>query len=668
MSELVNSKISKEGYFHQKRVVFEGSPASNGLGENLTCLRVSKKAVIDAGTLPYSKDDSIVLEHIFISHSHLDHILGLAFYVDNNFYRLEKTVNIYGTKETIENLQNHFFNNKIWPDFTKIKLKDGVTPSISLNVINLGDKIELESEDVTLEPVPSYHMEGSCGFIVSHKGNSIYFTSDTKSDPRIAELINSRADIKQVIVDVSYTSDYNKLANDSSHMTPEILKDFQKLVREDVIFHIYHLKPNQYREIIKDIEKHGVLKNGGMILHNGTSIPYDISDAVSDRKNLNNDEKLDELFKCFTNAAKEKDPEKVVSMLGNMVRSIICADRCSFWLVDDDKKHITARVADGADSKKLQVEIGKGIVGKCILLKQEILENDPYSNSDFNKESDRATGYLTKSIISVPVYGDDKEKPIGAFQALNKLTTITNAFCEEDLDYVRLAADYAGKIYEAVKLNKEIDDTQKEIILAVAGVIEGKSNETGRHVHRVAQYSKVIAKALKDKNDKNIKMVGEWKFTDNDISYIEFGAPMHDLGKIAIPEAILNKPGRHTEEEFKIMKTHSTEGYKMLNHSERPFMKAAAVIAHEHHEKYGGGGYPRGIKGDKIHPYARIVALADAFDAMVSKRCYKEAYSLDDTFAEILRCRGGHFDPDVVDVFLENKEKFVKIFEQLKDV
>jgi response regulator RpfG family c-di-GMP phosphodiesterase len=105
-------------------------------------------------------------------------------------------------------------------------------------------------------------------------------------------------------------------------------------------------------------------------------------------------------------------------------------------------------------------------------------------------------------------------------------------------------------------------------------------------------------------------------------------APMHDIGKIATPDAVLLKPGRLTPEEWEIMKQHPTVGLQILDGSQRPILKAAAVIAHQHHEKYDGSGYPQGLKGEDIHPYARIVAVADVFDALTHKRCYKEAWPI----------------------------------------
>lgn len=143
---------------------------------------------------------------------------------------------------------------------------------------------------------------------------------------------------------------------------------------------------------------------------------------------------------------------------------------------------------------------------------------------------------------------------------------------------------------------------------------------------------------------------------------------MHDLGKIAIPDAVLNKPGRFTDEERKIMNTHAELGYNILKGSERKLLKAAAIVAYQHHEKWNGTGYPNGLKGEEIHIYGRITALADVFDALGSDRVYKKAWDDERIFSLFKEERGEHFDPQLVDLFFEHKEEFLEIRENFKDV
>jgi response regulator RpfG family c-di-GMP phosphodiesterase len=148
---------------------------------------------------------------------------------------------------------------------------------------------------------------------------------------------------------------------------------------------------------------------------------------------------------------------------------------------------------------------------------------------------------------------------------------------------------------------------------------------------------------------------------------LEMAAPLHDLGKIGIPDAILNKPGRLTEDEWAVMQTHAALGYALLRNSRRPILQAGAIIAHQHHEKYDGLGYPRGLKGEEIHLYGRIGALVDVFDALASNRCYKRAWPIDAVMAYIGRERGSHFDPRLVDILTDQLDVFVAVREQYPD-
>jgi len=202
-------------------------------------------------------------------------------------------------------------------------------------------------------------------------------------------------------------------------------------------------------------------------------------------------------------------------------------------------------------------------------------------------------------------------------------------------------------------LNKDIVETQREIIFTMGSIVEAKSKETGNHVKRVAKYSEVIAKKC-----------GLGK---KEIALLVEASPMHDIGKIAISDSILNKAGLLTEDEFMIMKTHAQLGYDILKNSTRELLKTAAIIAYEHHEKWDGSGYPRGLKGEDIHIYGRITAVADVFDALGSDRVYKDAWSIDDILKYFQEERGLHFDPKLVDIFFENIDEILEIKESLAD-
>ena len=203
-----------------------------------------------------------------------------------------------------------------------------------------------------------------------------------------------------------------------------------------------------------------------------------------------------------------------------------------------------------------------------------------------------------------------------------------------------------------VELNKEIIFAQKEVISTMGAIGERRSLETGLHVKRVSEYSKLLA-----------LMYG---LSESDAEELKMASPMHDIGKIGIPDNILNKPGKLTQEEFSIMKTHSQLGYEMLKHSHQKLLKAAAIIAHQHHEKYDGSGYPNGLKGKEIHIYGRITAIVDVFDALGHDRVYKKAWPFEDIIKLLMDGRAKHFDPALIDIFIENSDEFLKIQEEFK--
>jgi len=211
-----------------------------------------------------------------------------------------------------------------------------------------------------------------------------------------------------------------------------------------------------------------------------------------------------------------------------------------------------------------------------------------------------------------------------------------------------------AKLYEVESLQQEIEETQKEVIFTMGSIGESRSKETGNHVKRVAEYSKILALhyGLGEEESEMLKQV----------------SPMHDIGKVAIPDAVLNKPGRFDPEERAVMETHAELGYDMLKASQRTLLKAAAIVAHEHHERYDGKGYPRGIAAEEIHIYGRITAVADVFDALGSDRCYKKAWEDEKIFKLFKEEKGKQFDPQLIDIFFEHLDEFLQVRDQFQDI
>jgi len=193
---------------------------------------------------------------------------------------------------------------------------------------------------------------------------------------------------------------------------------------------------------------------------------------------------------------------------------------------------------------------------------------------------------------------------------------------------------------DLLDINREMATTQKELLLTLSGVVESRSRETANHVTRVAELCRLLGKSL--------GLSGEA------IETLVAAAPMHDVGKIAVPDAILSKPGPLTAEERSTMQLHTETGYRILHSSERPLLRAAAVIAREHHERWDGQGYPNGLAGEAISLNGRIVAICDVFDALINARVYKPAWPSDRVVEQLRQDRGTAFDPQLIDHFLEN--------------
>jgi response regulator RpfG family c-di-GMP phosphodiesterase len=212
---------------------------------------------------------------------------------------------------------------------------------------------------------------------------------------------------------------------------------------------------------------------------------------------------------------------------------------------------------------------------------------------------------------------------------------------------IRIYANNIAVGFDNISLAREIINTQKEVILTLGEIVETRSQETAHHVTRVAEVCYLLAK----KNEMDEKTC----------DLLRLATPMHDVGKIGVPETILNKAGKLTDAEFEVMKNHARTGYEILKKSNRPIMKAAAVVALQHHEKWDGSGYPQGLSGENIHIYGRIAAIADVFDALSHKRCYKNAWDMDQIVDLFGKESGRHFDGRLTEIFLSNIKEFEAI-------
>lgn len=266
---------------------------------------------------------------------------------------------------------------------------------------------------------------------------------------------------------------------------------------------------------------------------------------------------------------------------------------------------------------------------------------------NFNGDYDKIISTVKEGkVVNITMSNISKNGKV--FTTISKIYPIKN-LKGTIIEYIFVLND----ITNIINLNNEIIDAQKDVVFTLGAIGETRSNETGLHVKRVAEYSYLLAKL--------------YGLSEEESQLLRQASPMHDIGKVGIPDTILNKNGRLTPEEFEIMKTHVQLGYEMLKHSKRDILKASAIVAKEHHEKYDGTGYPLGLKENEIHIYGRITAVADVFDALGHDRVYKKAWPLSDICDFLNNEKGKHFDPVLIDLFFKHKEEFLEIKERLND-
>ena len=219
-----------------------------------------------------------------------------------------------------------------------------------------------------------------------------------------------------------------------------------------------------------------------------------------------------------------------------------------------------------------------------------------------------------------------------------------------DLDLLKLKKAYR----DLEEAHRQIRESHIEMIFNLAIAAEYKDPDTGNHILRISDYATELAKSL--------------RLPQDEIDTLRYASPMHDIGKIGIPDHILKKPGKLTAAEWEVMKQHTVIGSRIFQNSKSPLLKAIAEISITHHERFDGSGYPGGLKGKKIPLFGRIVAVADVFDAVISKRCYKEEWSFKEGFDYVKSLAGTHLDPELVEVFVGIHENIRGIYDANKAI
>ncbi len=358
------------------------------------------------------------------------------------------------------------------------------------------------------------------------------------------------------------------------------------------------------------------------------------------KKRVNRLEHLIEVTK-FVNSTLEL--KKLLDSILQISTDTLNAEAGSIFLVDEEKNELVIAAATGEKKEKIKeirVPVGVGVVGWVVREEKPVLIADAQKDPRFYKQADQKTEFVTRSIIAVPL--KTKEKVTGVVEVLNKKNS--ELFNEEDMGLLQALANQAAVAIENAKLYENLRQFFLNTVKTLAAAIETKDIYTRGHSERVTEFSLLIAK--------------EMGFSDKEMENVRLAAILHDIGKIGVDESILRKPAKLTNEEFAEVKKHPTNGVKILESI--PELKEIIPAMKHHHERYDGNGYPDGLAGKNIPYIARIISIADTFDAMSSDRPYRKGLPFETCIEEIRRCAGTQFDPDITETAISAIEKYFK--------
>ncbi|MBI4351445.1 MAG: GAF domain-containing protein [Elusimicrobia bacterium] len=342
--------------------------------------------------------------------------------------------------------------------------------------------------------------------------------------------------------------------------------------------------------------------------------------------------------------AKETNLNKLLELIAEQVKTILACDRCSVFIFDRQTNELWSKVALGMQHTEIRVPFGKGIVGHVASTGQILNIRDAYQDQRFTHDIDRLTGYRTHNILAVPLKNVSGHI-IGVFEAMNKNG---NPFNADDEGILQLISSLAASGIENAQLYESLSKSQLETIYRLAVTAEYRDQQdTAVHLRHISEYSALIAHGL--------------GLPEREVENIRYASPLHDIGKVGIADAILLKPGKLTAEEFEEIKKHTLYGAKILCNAESNLLQIACKVAGSHHEKYDGTGYPNRLKAERISIYARIVSVADVFDALCSQRVYKPKWDPEKAREYINGEKGRAFDPAVVDAFEKSYGEILKL-------
>lgn len=345
------------------------------------------------------------------------------------------------------------------------------------------------------------------------------------------------------------------------------------------------------------------------------------------------------LLKITNALMSEKDLNRLLKLIVDSTSSVLHAERASIFLLDYDTNELYTRVAQLNEISEIRFPADKGIAGYAATETKLINIPDAYKDSRFNPEIDKETGYRTRNILCAPML-NHKNEVVGVLQVLNKKS---GGFGLEDESLIMALAAQAAVAVENAQLYQEQELTLKSFLKTLASAIDARDPATAGHSERVARFAINIGKAI--------------GFNETELKMLDYSAALHDVGKIGVPDRILLKPDKLTPEEFEEMKRHAVRTKEILdNMFFSRELREIPHVASTHHERLDGSGYPEGLKGNHMTISAKILAIADVYDALVAQdRSYKKATSHEQAIAILEQGRDTKFDGKLLDLFKEKK-------------
>jgi len=364
------------------------------------------------------------------------------------------------------------------------------------------------------------------------------------------------------------------------------------------------------------------------------------------------EEKLNMLVEFGARISCELRLDKLLDIIAQQISTMLDVGRCTIYLADNETNELWSKIARGKGLEHTEIRVpmkGNGIISVVARSGQTINLANAYEDPRFSMDVDMVTDFRTRSMLAVPLK-NNSGKVLGVFQVANKADG--TPFDKHDEGILLLLATLAGSAIEIAKLYQDIHVSQLETIYRLAVTAEYRDQQDTRsHLKNISIISYLLALAM--------------GLTKKEADLIKNASPLHDIGKVALSDNILLKPGKLTPEEFEVMKSHTLYGGRILEGAHSKVLQVAYKMSLYHHEKWDGNGYPKGLKGKEIPLEARILSIADVFDALCVFRVYKRAWPTANAYTYILAESGKSFDPHCVEAFKKIYPSVRKLYAHL---